>query len=785
LKLLTFVEIDIDYCSLTYGAAPCTASIPTTGAIKCFNSLKTCQDQENFANSPATLRFAEATDYLPKTIRAIPSISSVSFRPSIVSLGQDLGQRASVTVKFKDHPHSDTGEGFDKYLADRPYDPFKRGTFWGKFRARQPYLTGRPMRLIRGVLGQALEDMDVRHYIIESFDGPTTDGSFTITAKDVLKLADEDRAQAPRPSNGFLAAGINSSTTSATLSPTGIGNAEYPASGFVNIGGKEVCAFTRSGNTLTLTRAQKNTTAAAHDANERVQLCLVYSAQTPAEIIEDLLVNYAEVDGDYIDSTAWADEVDSYLDLVYTTTIAEPTPVEKLCSELIEQAALALWWDDVAQQLRLRVIRAVPAAAEVFTRDNVCEGSLTSNEQPDRRISSVLTFFGMRSPLEGVDDTSNYLSSALTTNTDAIAEYGSDKIKIIYSRWIPFGGLTVAERLNGFQLGRFRDPPRRFNLDVFKYGNLTPILGAGYQLSANNLQDATGAQEIVPIQVTSLNPGADLYEVEAEEMRFDDTFLGENDVNNRVITIDVNATNVNLRTLHDTLYPAPTESDAATVTVTCIIQSGVIVSASSATAKAFDVGSWPAGWDQDNLIIINNGSIRGAGGKGGNRVSGYTNVGLAGQKGGTAFYTRENVTLDNNGSILAGGGGGGSGGGATWGYGFPSNQRDELSSGAGGGGAGIAGGPGGSPNGATGGSASGASGRNGETRENSYGGDGGDGGDVGQAGHAGESGRSQAHGPFPAVNTSGAAGGAAGNAVDGNSFITYQSTGTRTGLIVN
>src|SRR5690349_5293148 len=114
-QAVTYVEIDIPFCSLTYGVSPCTAAIPTTGDAKCFNSIKTCQDRNHFTESDVTLRFAVPTEYLPSEIDCIPSVSSVSFSPATVSLGKDLGQRASLTVTFQDHPHSDTGPGYDKY----------------------------------------------------------------------------------------------------------------------------------------------------------------------------------------------------------------------------------------------------------------------------------------------------------------------------------------------------------------------------------------------------------------------------------------------------------------------------------------------------------------------------------------------------------------------------------------------------------------------------------------------------------------------------------------------
>lgn len=52
------VEIDADYCTLTYGAAPCTAVVGVTGSQKCFNTRKTCQSTANYVIGVKTYRFS-------------------------------------------------------------------------------------------------------------------------------------------------------------------------------------------------------------------------------------------------------------------------------------------------------------------------------------------------------------------------------------------------------------------------------------------------------------------------------------------------------------------------------------------------------------------------------------------------------------------------------------------------------------------------------------------------------------------------------------------------------
>ena len=508
--------------------------------------------------------------------------------------------------------------------------------------------------------------METRYFVIESTDGPTPQGIYTITAKDVLKLADDDRSQAPALSNGFLVADISDTDTTATLSPSGIGNAEYPSSGYVAIGGKEICSFTRSADVMTFTegsppvstRGQLGTTAVAHEAGDRVQIVLRYVGEDPADVIYDLLVNYAGIPSDYIPLSTWQTETGNFLQRLYTATIAEPTGVNTLISELVEQAALAVWWEASTQQIRLQVLRAISTEAERFTEDNVIEASLNSKEQPDTRISEVWTYFGQRNPLEPVDRTDNYRSVAITADLVAEADYGSASIKKIFSRWIPFGGRTVASRLNDIQLGRFKDPPRSFSLETFKYGDVIPMLGGGYRLESWSIQDTTGASSDAPIQVTRLNPMTDRYQIEAQEMLFEN--LDPVDLVNRVIILDSSINDVNLRDLHDSIYPAPTGSESPPVTLTVYIEPNVIVGSTNGANPAFDIGTWPSGID---ITVYVRGRIQGKGGDGGH-ASETTGQTHPGGDGGTALYTRYafDLILNEGDGEIWGGGGGGAGG---------------------------------------------------------------------------------------------------------------------------
>lgn len=151
-KTVQIVEIDLPQCTRTYGSAPCTAVLGTTGDRKCFNTLATCQDTANYVGADLTLRFARNQSGLPKGMTIFPALANVTTRAGRINLsGIDpsrsaLGQRARVTVTLQDFAYHDTLT--DPYQSQRVsgaaqssgvgYDPASRGTFFGRAHARWP-----------------------------------------------------------------------------------------------------------------------------------------------------------------------------------------------------------------------------------------------------------------------------------------------------------------------------------------------------------------------------------------------------------------------------------------------------------------------------------------------------------------------------------------------------------------------------------------------------------------------------------------------------------------------
>lgn len=247
------------------------------------------------------------------------------------------------------------------------------------------------------------------------------------------------------------------------------------------------------------------------------------------------------------------------------------------------------------------------------------------------------------------------------------------------------------------------------------------------------------------------------------------------------VTISSNQTNYVFNTAKVPGYVA------GIMDVTFVINSGVILSASSTGAYAGNVDtSWNSG---DTVRIINNGFIIGGGGVGG-RGGDQNGNGSSGASGGPAFIAQRPVTITNNNTIAGGGGGGGGGGSGAVADGDGNANLAFYGGGGGGGGrtnaafntSGGAGGSAGSASGSPGGTGTFSSqGAGGGSTKNGGNGDAGDGASGGGWGAPGGTGQTGLAGFSPQFL--GGGGGSGGASIAGNGNITWLATGTRLGAI--
>lgn len=820
-QTVTFCEKDQPRCVRTYGEAPCVANLGVTGSIKCHNTPKTCQDTANYLAETITVRFSRSQDGLRDYGYTIPSMvgdpSTTPARINLAGLDENmaaLGAREQVTVRLHDHRHSDNI--FDKYRLERAFDtavrwpgrwrpqsfrrqgaervarsaffghydvsadPYKRGTYWGKFLARHPYYPSFPFRVREGEVGQALDDMRVRHYVLDRITGPQ-DGEVTLTAKDIFSKIESRKAVAPRPSLGELSANLTGSPSTFSVNPSGIGSLSPAEGGYSVITGgtqgyvaigDEIIKVTRSGDTFTVVeRGALNTKQDDHDDEDLVQLVLEYSAERVEDLLYDLLTGYSFIGASAINLPEWVAAAAEIEDL-FTTRIARPTPVEDLVGELMQQAGVTLVPEVTTGMIRLVPLRAAAISPTVTDAAYIREGSLRHNREESLRVSEVWVYYGLKNPCQDIDDERNYHSRLVVSDPDAGENYGSEEKRLVKSRWIPQFGRDLASRVGHRILAMYVNPPIRASFKIAAHRGDEFALARYFYLDVPELQDVLGDPGLVAMAAISIARGENEWSIEGQSVAFSsDPVTG--DGNTRTIHIENSINNLNLRTVHDTLFAAPTGSEV----ITFIIDPDVVVGSTSTSAPALRTGSWPAMTTAPT--IINLGRVQGRGGDAGSGGSSVGGDGGAGVRGGDAFLAEVPFSVDNaNGQIWSGGGGGGGGGAGDTGGGAAIVAEGS----GGGGGAGTNGGTPGVPGSGVGvegseGVVGGAdAGGDGGPANGFGGGAGGKGGGPGQNGNLGSSGTGNA----PGV---GGGFGAAGDYVVGNIYVNWLANGDRRGSV--
>lgn len=802
-----YVEIDLDYCANNAGVAPCTAS--QTGDAKCFNTYTTCNDTANFNLSTKTYRYCSPNGgKVPRGLDAIPCLRSISITPAEITAGKGLGLRAACSITLQDFPHSDIR--IDPYVNERTYIPINRGTYFGKLKARNPFYNGRIMRVYSGYLNEDgsfdIANFEKRTFVIEQWDGIDANGITKITSKDILKLAADERAVCPKASLGKLNLDMTNIATSCTLTPLGVG-ADYDASGYVRIG-SEVMSYTRSGDTLTITRGQKGTTASTHKQGDTVQLCYNVVGQKAQDIVYDLLTSYAFVDSAYIDKAAWDAEQLGYLPRLYNTLITAPTGVSKLLSELSEQVGFFIFWDEVNSLIRFQTIRPNSAGEtvhELTSEKNILADSLTLKDLADERVNESWVYYGIIDPTKNLTDDTNYSNLYIASNVDDQSQVQNRDVRIkkIQSRWIL--DRAAAEDMARRYLQRFAQAPieANFLLDA-KDSNIG--LADFVTVESKQYQDFNGSPLQILLQIikrTEKQTGT-TWAFTARQFAFS-TFV----YSIRPVYIDGGYSDelldLNLKSAHDRRYdPASLRSGDV---VEVVVTSGILVSASTTGNYALtNPNTWPSGVIV-RLVIESGAVVAGRGGDGGNGgiVFGSTVLPTNGGNGGNSILSACALTIDNSGIISGGSGGGGGSGGASC---ISSFLQSVYCDGAGGGGGvpfGIAGTStlvtsggvisGGLTNATNATSTVNGIGGNGAVVNKSYGedwlkfvratvGNGGNGGSsYAQNGANGANGTNSSNDGGSGAAQTGGTGGTAGDAIHGQSFIVWENIGTIYGAI--
>jgi hypothetical protein len=543
---IQIVNLEQPRCGRRFGVAPCTA----TGVPKCYNTWTTCQDVANISvTGMIGWRFTK-DDVLAggaldvgdlgliltysrsgETIRTnlIPGLVSVTGFTGRINVGaardgeSPFGVRSGVTVQLQDLPWDD--HVGDYYLADRTG---VRGTFWTKWNARNTYTANMLLRIYSGYKGQALSEMQQRLYLLDKVSGPDSAGRVTLTGIDPLRLADGKRAKFPRATDMRLVGAItNSQTTGIVINAT---TADISGA-FGNTGstrylriGSEIIAYTgytSSGNDRTLTgvsRGVLGTVAGAAAASAAAQRVGRYSTIATWDALYDLLTVHTDLPASFINKPAWDAEGNTYLTgFEVSTTIHEPTPVEQLCGELMQQCSFYIWWDERGQTIRMKAVRPQTLIVRLTDDANAIAGTTEVTVDSEAWFTQLFIYYSQRDPTKGFDAT-NFERVRVRVNGDIEAAAAADTVrqKIVYSRWLQ-NDAQVQETLVRL-MARYREPPRKLvqTLDAkdsaLKVGDVATVL-------SRSIVDSEGIPAETVWQVISESeavPGHSMrYELEA------------------------------------------------------------------------------------------------------------------------------------------------------------------------------------------------------------------------------------------------------------------------------
>ena len=661
-----------------------TAVVNGMGSVDdaCFNTFGTCQDTPNYLKEVRTLRFCDAERVRPPDlIAAFPSITGVRYGATRINPGGKFSVRGTVSVQLQDFAHNDAQ--VDDYLGERSFDPETQGTFFGKLKERSKFYVGRPMRVLEGYLDEpfSLSNFRTREYIIENISGPTADGKVTITGKDILAKARDDRAKAPTASTYTLRAAMTSGQT--TLLPqTGEAVTMIAGDKHVRVNDEIIELVSESPtDTLNVVRARGGTTAAAHAIDDSIQECLTYEDEPVIDVIDDLLTNFANIPASYIPTTDWeTEEGASLTGYNMETIISAPTGVTKLLQEICAITLIDLWYSDVDQEVKLKLQTPFTDVTETWTDDNnFLMDSVKVKDLNDQRLSRVLIYYGMRNFAEKLTEPENYnfVHFEIEADKEGVNKYDDEKIRTIFSRWFDGTNTVQVELTSQRLLDRFGITPIEIMFEVDAKDVETLQTGDVYDAQTRMIQDINGTKKTTRFQVVETKPK----DVGSKYLYKSLAFF--QDPTPDSLTISTNQTD------YDIFVELGGPPGPVDVTVT--INAAINVDGTTGNPAMTTAGMHP----DSTIDITNNGNIRGHGGAGGNGrdVSidsefeteclefNFRTGGTNGADGGDAIYATVDLTIDNtNGNIWAGAGGGGGGG---------SDDFENDGAGGGGGGGGI------------------------------------------------------------------------------------------------
>ena len=574
------LELKLTSCSNVYGNAPCTAS----GSEKCYNTIATCQDTPNFAETTKSIKLCSQVKNFPRDLELIPCIVETDEAPTTITGGRGIGDRAKLTFIVEDFPHNDFG--IDPYFSDRTHDT-NQGTFFGKLLARNPFYQGREAISSYGELTNPvdLNSFPKERYIIESISNPDSRNKVRIVIKDVLKKLDSKRAVVPHVSTGELSAVL---AVGATVAALGSGQGSgYEVNEHVTIGEEIMLVTAINGDDLTITRGQWGTTAKEHRVNSKVQICKTFIDVNLVDIIYALATSPNALPASHINKPDWDAERDDWVpNHNLTAIIPKPTPVDLSINQLSQLGLIDIWDDAEAQTLRLKASSPYRLEPIVITDENIVENSMVVSDLNEQRITRTWIRYALSNPLKKADEEGNAQRNYIVVDgaKEGVLEYNDIRAKPYITPWLTESqndrdhAFSWANRL----VNRFSKTPKQFKFQKYMKDDQLPKTGNVIRIETKKNQDVTGRPKQTIAQIMSREPNRRRGIFTYRALAYNAELNAGTIVNN--VTITANQMNYNL------WLAVGSPPDPIEVTVT--INSGVNIGSIDPTLYAFSIGAF-------------------------------------------------------------------------------------------------------------------------------------------------------------------------------------------------
>ena len=242
--------------------------------------------------------------------------------------------------------------------------------------------------------------------------------------------------------------------------------------------------------------------------------------------IADLLVNFAGINPSFIPYAKWDAEVARWAPtLTVTTDILKPEGVSKLIGELAV-LGISIWWDDVLQEIGLKINRPpdTDAVKELSDRNNIV--SISQEDRDEDRLTEVVFYTRVINPTQSTTDEKNFYSGAKLIDADAKSpnSYGDTKIKTIHCRWLNHGDDALVKILSKRLLNRFNKQPVRYvmTVDINDDTALTEVLNVTSFVITDD--DGGGVSQLMQVLKREEVINGHHVKLTAQQFAFDDRY---------------------------------------------------------------------------------------------------------------------------------------------------------------------------------------------------------------------------------------------------------------------